>query len=324
MNRKTILGITLILLATTLTLATKIPTIKANDRIVGVEVGHWTKYGDITVTWSSNDPNPPITGPPPYVFDINWLKNNVTTIVDTMITFQSTMHFENGTEWTQTLWIDIDYGSGMGGFYFISANLSVGDHIYNSAYYPTITETNYRMYAGVAREVNHANRSITEIYGNYIRSEYLDAYWDRATGVLCEYELLQTFTHQTEGYVTSVSVALKLIETNIWGPTKTLLGTGWGWMRIAHKEYVYGRAELYKIGDNQIELVIDEYSRTWNIIRHKEHENHEIYFCRSPEYGVLIVGLHHKRWTFWYAVGKDTIAFGHQKFGGLELMLTPI
>lgn len=61
--------------------------------------------------------------------------------------------------------------------------------------------------------------------------------------------MLQTFTHQREGYITTVSAALKLIGTNIWGPMKALLGTGWGWMRIAAEECIRGPAELYKLGD---------------------------------------------------------------------------
>ena len=107
--------------------------------------------------------------------------------------------------------------------------------------------------------------------------------------------------------------------------SKTLLGTGWGWMRITHKEYVYGLADLYKIGDTQIELVItyqgEEYSRIWNIIYHREYRYSERYLCYSKEWGFLVVGLHKRgRWQFWYAVGKDTIAFGFPRFQRLRLM----
>ena len=109
-----------------------------------------------------------------------------------------------------------------------------------------------------------------------------------------------------------------------WSP-KTLLGRGWGWMRIAHKEYVYGKAELYKIRDEQIELIIthegQQYSRTWKIIFHKEYKHGEIYLCYSNEWGFLIVGLHkHERWQFWYAVGKGVVAFGFQRYGRTRLM----
>jgi len=94
---------------------------------------------------------------------------------------------------------------------------------------------------------------------------------------------------------------------------KTLLGTGWGWMRISPKQYVYGPAKLYKIGESQIELIIthqgEDYSRTWNIIWHKEYKNQEIYYCFNPEYGPLMVVIYELKWSFWSAVGKDTVAF---------------
>lgn len=106
---------------------------------------------------------------------------------------------------------------------------------------------------------------------------------------------------------------------------KTLLGTGWGWMRIGANETVYGRAKLYKIGDERIELIItsegETHSRKWSIISHKEYEYGERYLCYSKEWGFLIVGLHkHRRWQFWYAVGKGITAFGFPKYGRLTLM----
>ena len=105
-------------------------------------------------------------------------------------------------------------------------------------------------------------------------------------------------------------------------PVKTLLGTGWGWMRIEANQSACGRARLYQIREEQIELVITcegkEYSRTWNIISHTEYKYGERYLCYSEEWGFLIVRLHeHRRWQFWYAVGEGVVAFGFQRFGGV-------
>jgi hypothetical protein len=183
-------------------------------RKVGVKVGDWAKY-DFAINWSSNDPNPPLPRPPSWVFDIEWLMTSVQAVVDTRITFQLTMHFKNGTEQTQTLLMDVNTGYDNTTFFYISANLSKGDRIYSPRYWPTINETITRVYADVAREVNHLNISVTEYYRDYLWSRSLNAYWDRITGVLCEYEALLTITHR-RGYVTSISTALKLIETNIW------------------------------------------------------------------------------------------------------------
>jgi len=102
------------------------------------------------------------------------------------------------------------------------------------------------------------------------------------------------------------------------GPHARLIGTGWGKMRIKPGEYVCGPAQLYDIEDEQTELIVTfeskDYSRTWNIIAHREHRYFEKYLCYSKEWGFLIVGLHeHRRGQFWHAVGRGTIAYGFEK-----------
>lgn len=99
---------------------------------------------------------------------------------------------------------------------------------------------------------------------------------------------------------------------------RILQATGWGWMRIGPKQRVWGRTRLYKIGETQIELIItyegSEYSRRWNIIYHRKFKYVERYRCRSEEWGVLVVGLHkHRRWQFWYAVGKGVVVRGFSR-----------
>lgn len=123
--------------------------------------------------------------------------------------------------------------------------------------------------------------------------------------------------------LTEASVLSQEIEVLL--PLRALLGTGWGWMRINAKESVYGRAELYEIGDEQMELVIayegEEHIRRWNIIFHKEYKFGERYICYSKEWGFLIVGLHkHRRWQFWHAIGRGVVAFGFPRLGRLRLM----
>ena len=123
-----------------------------------------------------------------------------------------------------------------------------------------------------------------------------------------------TYTHSTH------KVEIRIVSE------KTLLGRGWGWMRIAPKQYVRGSAKLYKIEENQIELTIThqgkEYSKTWKIIWHKEYRNHELYLCYSPKNGPLIVMLQKTRWKLWLAIGKNTIAYGFPRFQRPRLMRT--
>lgn len=106
---------------------------------------------------------------------------------------------------------------------------------------------------------------------------------------------------------------------------KTLLGTGWGWMKIDAHESVSGMAELYKIGDELIQVMVthegEKHSRTWNIVWHREHKHGERYLCYAKECGVLIVGLReHRLWQIWYAFGRGVVAFGFPRAGRLRLM----
>lgn len=127
-----------------------------------------------------------------------------------------------------------------------------------------------------------------------------------------------THTHTTQ--------QIKIIGTEVIGEEeKTLLGTGWGWMHLAPREYGHGRAKLYKIRDEQIELVIiyegNEFSRTWIIIVHREYDYGERYLCYNKRWGLQIISLHKDRW---YVVGKDVIAFGFPRPRKLQtsIMLT--
>lgn len=178
MNSKAVLETTLMLLLIgRLTLAFNIQTVGAEpvERKVGVNVGDWARYGDIAVSFVSNDPSTPVWIQP-YAFDIEWLTAIVQTIIGTEITFQAVIYYKNGTEQTQTLSIDVDTGYGVGVFYFISADLDAGERIYGAPHHPIINETVSRLYAGVAREVNHVNVSGTTGHGDYVLFSSLDAY----------------------------------------------------------------------------------------------------------------------------------------------------
>lgn len=226
MNKRELSRIMLaFLLVSILTLTLNIRLVKSEpvERKVGVKVGDWAKYGDVTIILTSNDPSPPVELDP-RVFEIEWLLHVVQTIVGTDITFQAVLHFTDGSEETQTLSIDVNNGNGLGRLYFISADLDAGDTIYSPPYEAVINETISQVYADAVRETNHVNMSTIMSYGEYALFSSFDGYWDRMAGVLCEYEMLQTYTHQIEGYVTSLTVTLKLTETNIWSPLPETIG----------------------------------------------------------------------------------------------------
>ncbi len=209
MNRKAVLAITLTLMLTSmLTLAFNIHSARAEltDRKVGVSVGYWIQYG-ISVTWESNDPN---ATTPQYVLDsqqLVFLSSVVQSVSGTNVTFNRIMLFKNGTEKSETRWIDVDSGhagtgSSSGYLSFIAANLSAGDIIYTGLGkgIGEINETITRTYLGEPVEINHHN-STTSGTSYFI---YADAYWNRATGAL--YEMYMNHTDYTtkgeETYVT--------------------------------------------------------------------------------------------------------------------------
>lgn len=180
MERPNLRKFPILLLLTTCMLSSIFVPVPAQERTVGVDVGYWIQYG-VSVSWESNDPN---ATTPQYILDAKqteFYSLVVQSISGTNITFDRIVHFKNGTEKSDTYWIDVDTGKGTGYLYFISVNLNAGDMIYT---WPPgqgkINETITRTYLGEPVEVNHCN-------GTTATGMYYDIYWNRATGVLYEY-----------------------------------------------------------------------------------------------------------------------------------------
>ena len=188
----------------------------APERVPGVHVGDWAKY-DLAVNYSTNDPHPPVSPPPPGIREIEYYKVEVLSLTGTNITFQTIIHFKNGTETTMVTWTDISGASPMGPPFFIAANLSAGDPVYLNRPSPTINATLMRSYAGVQREVNYIHMESDISPAPYRAHSLAEIYWDRATGILDE--LIKTMQYQKipEHYLTHVFVRLLMKETNIWG-----------------------------------------------------------------------------------------------------------
>ncbi|MGD8546200.1 MAG: hypothetical protein PVH12_08515 [Candidatus Bathyarchaeota archaeon] len=289
------------------------------QREVGVKAGDWARYGFV-LNFSSDDPDPPLfAGPPPsWVEEVEYFTSEVLSVVDTRIYFELTMFFENGTEKSDEM--DVDVASWpLGLAYFVAANLTAGDSLSLSPYSPVINDTVKRVYAGAEREVNYLGQTsnYTESHPDSYRSiSKTDAYWDRASGILCEINAYIQYTRIPEGYKTYIFSRFFLEETNTWsGKVRHLIGTGFGRIRIGKGVFVFGKASLFKVGSGYFELSIccegKECTRIWRIIFHREWERRERYICYSEEYGLLIVGVRWKeRCHFWYTVGRDTLAFG--------------
>lgn len=204
-------------------LSAMIVTSSAQTRTVGVSPGDWFK-GNITVNWSSNDPN--ATFPPSsyeWLEEMNetdWMLISVLSVSGTNITLQSTSHFKNGNETIESGWLNIDTGEGNMTWMAISANLNANDTLYTSgpiSHY-TINETLTRTYPDSVRETNLLNMTyeyswtIDETQYYYYFTE--NFYWDKAAGILVEDYFGEI--NQTGEYTTSWSSLYRITESNVW------------------------------------------------------------------------------------------------------------
>ncbi len=130
----------------------------------GVKVGDWIKYGQITFTWTGNGTEPS------YVTDernLDWARIDITGVSGSVVTLNSTAHYVNGTETSQSSSEDVNSATYLGSTYLIAANLNNGEMLSPQAGSPTINQTVGKAYAGAGRSVNLIN--ITTAYQNQDR-----------------------------------------------------------------------------------------------------------------------------------------------------------
>jgi hypothetical protein len=181
----------------------------------GVSIGNNFTYGNVSFDWYSNDPN---ATPPTEWIGLNgtaWFRGTVENVAGTNVTISSLLHYNNGTEETESGWIDVDTGGGNMTLFLISANLNAGNSIYSSGDYSTFTinETIPMTYPGGSRETNHINTTMEVSSPPYYVNLSMNLYWDRATGVLTK---LSMISNQTMTYTTNYSVSMELTGSNEW------------------------------------------------------------------------------------------------------------
>jgi len=209
MNRKVIL-LTLVFL-----LSAMIGTSSAQTRVVGVSEGDWFKYGDVSSSWTSSDPNATI--PNVYLNETEWGMISIVDVSGTNVTGQMTTHFKNGTEETVGGYVDIETGEGKNMTIFvISANLGENDMVFTSGElsFARINETIVRTYPDGVRETNHLNLTVEFSYVEFYQYLSTNYYWDKATGILVE--MSQDERHQTGEYITNSSLLFRITESNVW------------------------------------------------------------------------------------------------------------
>ncbi len=191
--------------------------------IVGVKSGDWVTYS-VDVSWQTNIED--FTDPTD-LKNREWVRYEVENVVGNNVTAKVTTHYKNGTEIPRIHNGDILTQDGDLGMIFIKAEIKQGDNIYvrtstGSTESFTVNETVSRDYIEVAREVNHLDASfLSEDY--YIR---IFGYWDKATGVACEFT--EAAYSEIAGDVLFLSVSVTLTETNLWGVSP--IQAQWFWV----------------------------------------------------------------------------------------------
>ncbi len=187
---------------------------------VGVEVGDWVKYGNISVTWDSEEiePDPEVAG----LNSTLWYRNDVYDIVDTTIFFRQTSQYKNGTPHTAGFHLDLYNGIGNDTYMFTAAKLRVDDLLYPALTEPLwVNETIHRFSAGAIREVNYLKLSGTQIAEEdplrFLQIS-INYYWDRATGVLTLREGAGLYTEASGRQIAAWTRSEELIDTNLWSP----------------------------------------------------------------------------------------------------------
>jgi len=206
-------------------------TASAQPREVGVSEGNWFMYGDIAVSWNSNDPG--ATFPPPYwewlerLNETVWMSYSVEAISDPNVTCQATEYFRNGSDKVRSGWIDIDTGDSSEETnetadmttMVISADLNENDTIYSSVEFSSwkINETVIRTYPDVTRDTNHLNMTTEYSMSNGIEIYYymsMNYYWDRSTGVIVEWSAESI--EQTGENLTTWSALIRITDSDVW------------------------------------------------------------------------------------------------------------
>lgn len=184
--------------------------VHAKDYTLGVKAGDWIKYGQITFTWTGNGTEPL------YITEtkkVDWVRIDVLSVSGTTASLNQTVHFNNGTQTSQSLETDVQSSNSAGTSSLIASNLAAGDPLGPQTPGTTINQTVTRMYVGENRNVNivdyKANETIAQV--NY-PFEY-KTYWDQSTGVMVELYMNATDIANSGGYE---EISFKATETNLW------------------------------------------------------------------------------------------------------------
>jgi hypothetical protein len=184
--------------------------VHAKDYAVGVKVGDWVKYGQITVTWTGNGTEPS------YVIEtkkVDWVRIDVLSVVGTTASLNQTVHFNNDTQTFQRLDTDVQSSNSIGTSYIVASNLTAGDPLSPQTPGTTINQTLTGLYAGANRKVNIIDYKANLTAGRVNYQFEYRIHWDQSTGVMVELYTNATDLTNSDGYQ---EISFKVTETNLW------------------------------------------------------------------------------------------------------------
>jgi hypothetical protein len=176
-------------------------------------VGDWAEYS-VTGTFEGNASDPLYNATDPFE-NVSSMMLTVTSIVDTNVTLEAHVYYENGSDTVDPGWVDVDTGNGTYSGWLIAANLNAGDYVYtdNQTMFGelTLNETIMREYLGSMVEVNHCILNVTTPPNPlYNMSMLLDWYWYRDSGMVVE---MHTYMQmEGMGEATLVDVHMNLTD----------------------------------------------------------------------------------------------------------------
>lgn len=181
---------------------------------VGVNVGDWWKYGNITLNLNSSDPTatPSMFQPFFLANETDWQTFNVTEVSGRNVTMETTAHFKNQTETSGTIQCDIINGTSIG-FALITSNLSTSEPI--SIDGPPVTFEKVYISMEVPRQAIVLNFSQlnTDSGGSQFIAIEID--WDKFTGIILNVDEHISITSGPAYY--KVDFHMNVVETNLWG-----------------------------------------------------------------------------------------------------------
>jgi hypothetical protein len=168
---------------------------------------------------SLTDPNATI---PKSFLDLNqtqYYKVKITIISGSLVSYNATWHFVNGTEYFQPGTVNIATGGGNPDFWAIyQANLAKNSYVRPLGTDGAIVnDTETRTYKDVSRETN-----LISIQGQFYDSsdpthtrsyqDYVYVYFDKQTGILVELKEIQLYTSPQ----VILTINWKLEDSNVW------------------------------------------------------------------------------------------------------------